>query len=296
MSPKRVLYLIWQMAKRKFKTVKLTFVNDDAQEHTLEYKLVRSPARDVWVSQIESAAADSENLIHLGTANLPTAERLKRHWDIVRYFTNLANQDHLLDEWIHLPQTLDLEQDNSKLFNDLRARCQAYEMYAAVNQQESETRTNLKRVSRAISVLEYVLNSNLDNPARAYWFKSQNSSAKPQALDHNKYLTNTVSYGDLVMLSSGVSRTANEARLANDVQAVKRNMISDWSPSSVTLLAFSDFTEDLSATQQWLSQQGSQLVAKPSYCIVGKLVTEIANDELGSLLNTYKISQLDLIQ
>lgn len=288
--------MIWQMAKKKFKTVKLTFTNDEVGEKTLEYKLVRSPARDVWVSQVESAVADCANLMHLGTANLPTAERLKRHWDIVRYFTNLANQDHLLDEWIHLPQTLDLEQDNSKLFNDLRARCQAYEMYAAVNQQESETRTNLKRVSRAISIFEHVLNSSMNKPVQAYWFKSQHNQTKPLKFDQNKYLTNTVSYGDLVMLSPGVSRTTNEARLANDVQAVKRNMISDWAPSSVTLLAFSDFQEDLAATQQWLSQQGSQLAAKPSYCIVGKLITEIADSELGNLLNTYKISRMDLAQ
>lgn len=284
------------MTKRKFKSVKLTFVNDDANEKILEYKLVRSPARDVWVSQIKPAVVDSENLIHLGTANLPTPERLKRHWDIVRYFTNLANQDHLLDEWLHLPQTLDLEQDNSKLFNELRARCQAYEMYASVNQQESETRANLKRVSRAISIFEHVLNSSLDNPAQAYWFKSQNAPSEIQDLDHNKYLTNEVSYGDLVMLSPGISRTANEARLANDIQVIKRNMVSDWSPSSVTLLAFSDFHEDLSATQQWLNQQDSKLTAKPSYCIVGKLITKIAKDELGSLLNTYKISRTELIQ
>lgn len=284
------------MAKRKFKTVKLTFVNDDVQEKILEYKLARSPARDVWVSQIESVVADPGNLTHLGTANTPTATRLKRHWDIVKYFTNLANQDHLLDEWIHLPQTLDLTQNNSKLFNELRARCQAYEMYAAVNHQESNTRTNLKRVSRAISIFEQVLSSSADNPARAYWFEAQNQPTKITPVDHNKYLTNSVSNGDLVMLSPGVSRTANEARLANDAQAVKRNMISDWTPSSVTLLAFSDFQEDLAATQQWLSQQGSQLAAKPSYCIVGKLVTKIANDELSNLLNTYKISRMDLTQ
>jgi len=284
------------MAKRKFKSVKLTFVNDDAKEQVLEYKLVRSLARDVWVSQIEAAAADCENLVHLGTANVPTPERLKRHWDIVRYFTNLANQDHLLDEWLHLPQTLDLEQDNSKLFNELRARCQAYEMYAAVNQQESDTRTNLKRVSRAISIFEYVLNSTTDKPVQAYWFKSQNSSDKILNLDQTKYLTDKVSYGDLVMLSSGVSRTTNEARLANDVHVIKRNMISDWLPSSVTLLSFSDFSEDLAATQQWLAHQDSKLMAKPSYCVVGKLITEIAKDELGSLLNAYKISRMDLIQ
>jgi hypothetical protein len=284
------------MAKRKFKSVRLTFVNDDAKEQILEYKLVRSPARDAWVSQIEAAVADRENLVHLGTANVPTPERLKRHWDIVRYFTNLANQDHLLDEWLHLPQTLDLEQDNSKLFNELRARCQAYEMYASVNQQESETRANLKRVSRAISIFEYVLNSGSDKPAQAYWFKSQNPPSKIPNLDQDKHLTNKVSYGDLVMLGPGISRTANEARLANDVQVVKRNMISEWLPSPITLLAFSDFYEDLAATQQWLVQQGSKLTAKPSYCIVGKLVTEIAKDELGNLLNTYKISSMDLIQ
>ena len=284
------------MAKRKFKSVKLTFVNDDAKEQILEYKLVRSPARDAWVSQIEAAVADRENLVHLGTANVPTPERLKRHWDIVRYFTNLANQDHLLDEWLHLPQTLDLQQDNSKLFNELRARCQAYEMYASVNQQESETRTNLRRVSRAISIFEYVLNSSLDKPAQAYWFKSQNPPSKIPNWDQNKHLTNKVSYGDLVMLSPGISRTANEARLANDVQVVKRNMISEWLPSPITLLAFSDFYEDLEATQQWLVQQGSKLTAKPSYCIVGKLVREIAKDELGNLLNTHKISRMDLIQ
>lgn len=284
------------MAKRKFKTARLTFVNDNAQEQALEYKLARSPARDVWVAHIQTAATNYENLIHLGTANLPTDKRLKKHWDIVRYFTNLANQDHLLDEWIHLPQTLNFAQDNSKLFNDLRARCQAYEMYAAVNQQESETRTNLKRVSRAISVLEYVLNSSADNPARAYWFKSQNSSAKTQALEHNKYLTSSVKHGDLVMLSSGVSRTANEARLANDTQVIKRNMIDSWHSSSVTLLAFSDFTEDLAATQQWLDQLGSKSAASPSHCVVGKLLTPITQNELNKLLNAYKISRLELLQ
>lgn len=283
------------MAKRKFKHVRLTFVNDDSQEKTLEYKLVRSPARDVWISQV-GEATNNETLIHLGTANTPTAERLKRHWDIVRYFTNLANQDHLLDEWLHLPQTLDLTQDNSKLFNELRARCQAYEMYAAVNQQESETRTNLKRVGRAISIFEYVLNSSQATPKKAYWFKVQNLPAKIAPADCNKYLTNTVAAGDLVMLDPGVSRTLNEARLANDVQLLKRNMISKWAPSSVTLLAFGNFTEDLKATQQWLAEHGSELEASPSYCVVGKLATSVSESEIDELLNTYKITQLELLQ
>jgi len=287
------------MAKRKFKTVRLTFVNGNAQEQALEYKLVCSPVRDVWVSQIGKITA-SEDLIHLGTVNTPTAERLKRHWDIIRYFTNLANEDHLLDEWLHLPRTLDLTQDHRELFNKLRARSQAYEMYASANQQESPTRTNLKRVSRAISVFEQILNSTsgavLDNSKKAYWFKSKNSSVKNPTWDHNKYLTSTVNYGDLVMLSPGVSRTTNEARLANDVQVLKRNMIDLWEPSSVTLLAFSNFEEDLAATQQWLNQQGSKLTAKPSYCVVGKLVTRVTDNELNALLNAYKISRLELLQ
>lgn len=283
------------MAKRKFKHVRLTFVNDDSQEKTLEYKLVRSPARDVWISQV-GEATNNETLIHLGTANTPTAERLKRHWDIVRYFTNLANQDHLLDEWLHLPQTLDLTQDNSKLFNELRARCQAYEMYAAVNQQESETRTNLKKVSRAISIFEYVLNSSQATPKKAYWFKSNHWPTKTPAVDCSKYLASSISFGDLVMLDPGVSRTLNEARLANDTQVLKRNMIAQWQPSSVTLLAFGDFVEDLSATQEWLNQQGSSLTARPSYCVVGKLETDISESELDNLLNTYKILHLELLQ
>jgi len=283
------------MYKRKFKTAKLTFVNNNSQKKTLEYKLVRSPIRDVWVSHVQNAAADCKNLIHIGTANTPTATRLKKHWDIIRYFIKLANQDHLLDDWIHLPQILDPLQDNSMLFNQLRARCQAYEMYAAVNQQKSETRTNLRIVSRAISMLEYVLNSTVDNPARAYWFKSlYDLPVKIRMLDYYEYLNNTVHYGDLVMLSSGRSRTANEARLKNDVQVVKRNMIDSWKPSSMTQLAFSNFEEDLVATQQWLDQQGSKLTAKPSYCVVGKLVTHLIEDELDGLLNTYKISQLEL--
>jgi len=281
------------MARKKFKTAKILVSGEDYQKE-LEYKLIRSPLTDIWIKHILPCVQDQSNLIHLGSASTPTPERLTRHWDIVRHFTHLANQDHLLDEWIHLPAVLDLESDYHALFNDLRYRCQAFEKYADANNQASDTRTNLMRVSRAISTFEHVLNAPVDNPRKAFWFKSINSPPQTVSVDSNKYLVDSIATGDLVMLSSGVSRTPVEAQLANDGNIVKRNMILPWATSSVTLLSFSNYAEDITKTQQWLTASGKDIVATPSFCKIGKLSTPVDDDEIIQMLATAKITKITL--
>jgi hypothetical protein len=281
------------MARKKFKTAKILVSGEDYQIE-LEYKLIRSPLTDIWIKHILPCVQDQSNLVHLGSASTPTPERLTRHWDIVRHFTHLANQDHLLDEWIHLPAVLDLGSDYHALFNNLRYRCQAFEKYADANNQASDTRTNLMRVSRAISTFEHVLNAPVDNPRKAFWFKSINSPPQTAAIDANKYLVDSIAVGDLVMLSSGVSRTPDEARLANDSNIVKRNMILPWATSSVTLLSFSNYAEDITKTRQWLTEIGKDVAVVPTFCKIGKLSTPVDDDEILKMLATAKITKITL--
>lgn len=284
------------MAAKKFKKLTVTFKDSNDAETLLEYNLIDSPATQAWVRHISSAVND-DNLIHLGVATLPTEERIKRHWDIVRYFTYQANLDHLLDEWIHLPEVLDLESDYQILFNKIRSRCQAYEMYANYNNQRSDTRTNLARVSRAIDIFEQVIRTAQNDPRIAVWFKSKINYTDTRTFTANKYLNDSVSYGDLVMLSPGVSRTLNEARLADDSELLRRNMIMPWVPSSVTMIAFSDYAEDLTATDKWIDKLGynSKYMASPSFCKVGQLATDITKEDIVELLKTAKVNRLELI-
>lgn len=281
------------MARKKFKTARILVSGEDYQTE-LEYKLIQSPLTDIWVKYMLPCVQDESNLVHLGSASVPVPERLKRHWDIIRHFTHLANQDHLLDEWIHLPPVLDLESDYHTLFNDLRYRCQAFEKYADANNQISDTRTSLMRVSRAISTFEHVLNAPADSPRKAFWFKSINSLPQTATVDTNKYLVDSITAGDLVMLSSGVSRTPDEARLANDTNIVKRNMVLPWAPSSVTLLSFSNYTEDITKTTQWLTEIGKDVTVTPTFCKIGKLSTPVDDDEILKMLATAKITRITL--
>lgn len=280
------------MTRKKFKTANILVSGEDYQTE-LEYKLIQSPLTDIWIKYMLPCVQDESNLVHLGSASVPVPERLKRHWDIVRHFTHLANQDHLLDEWIHLPAVLDLESDYHTLFNDLRYRCQAFEKYADANNQASDTRTNLIQVSWAISTFEHVLNATPNNPRKAFWFKSINSPPQTAAVA-NKYLVDSITAGDLVMLSSGVSRTPDAARLANDINIVKKNMILPWAPSSVTLLSFSNYAEDITKTNQWLTEIGKDVTVTPTFCKIGKLSTPVDDNGILKMLATAKITKITL--
>ena len=281
---------------RKNKTILITLVDEDYTQE-LEYSLLNSPATDIWLDQIKPALLDSEQLLHLGVATLPTPERIKRHWDIVRHFIHQANQDHLLDEWIHLPEVLDLDGDYQALFNKLRNRCQAYELYAKANNQFSLTRIGLNRASIAIDIFEHVLNAK--TPVHMAWFKSKFNKSFTGMLDTDKYLSSSVSAGDLVMTSSMLSRTLTGACQANDHSLLRRRMVDSWAPSSFTMLAFSDFNEDLDATNKWIDQQvppvvGYKYKATPFFCKVGKLENKLTEKEVVGMLMKAKITKITL--
>ncbi|CAB4241657.1 hypothetical protein UFOVP71_195 [uncultured Caudovirales phage] len=279
---------------RKNKTLLITFADEDYTQE-LEYSLVDSPATTVWLEQIAPILSDSEQLLHLGVATMPTPERVKRHWDIVRHFVHQANQDHLLDEWIHLSEVLDLERNYQSLFNELRNRCQAYERYAKANNQISLTRKGLNRASIAIDIFELVLNSK--SPIHMAWFKSKINKPFVGAFDAGKYLSSSVKAGDLVMTSSMLSRTLTGACQANDPGLLRRRMIDNWTPSSFTMLAFSDFGEDLDATNKWINEQVPPIdgyTATPSYCKIGKLETKLSEKEIVAMLMKAKIDKIEI--
>jgi hypothetical protein len=96
------------------------------------------------------------------------------------------------------------------------------------------------------------------------------------------------------MLSSGVSRTPDEARLANDINIVKRNMILPWATSSVTMLSFSNYAEDITKTHQWLTEIGKDVTIVPTFCKIGKLLTPVDDDEILKMLATAKITKITL--
>jgi hypothetical protein len=74
-------------------------------------------------------------------------------------------------------------------------------------------------------------------------------------------------------------------------------MISSWAPSSFTMLAFSDFSEDLDATNNWINQQVPPIIgytATPSFCKIGKLETKLTEKEVVGMLMKAKISKIDI--
>lgn len=182
----------------------------DAPSH--QFRLADTAVAQAWLAAVLSGVT------HIASAGAPSDARKLRQWQIIRYHINQANEDHLLDEWIHFP--LKIVEDFQPLLNSVRLRAHAYELYAAVNNQQSQTRTSLLRVIQAIDAFEDTV-----DPAgyRAY-VRFQHSRVEFDAAEK----TATVTPGTIVLTQPPPDRTAYQMYRANDTTLLTKHLIRPW--------------------------------------------------------------------
>lgn len=210
----------------EFKIEFETSAGDSSAAHT--FVLCENTVAEQWLKAV------AQQTTHLMTSGKPTEARLTRQWQVLRYFVTQANEDHLLDEWLHIPT--EMPSESQDLLNSLRLRAQAYEMYASANDQTSRTRTALIRVIGVIDALEasranlsYIrfLHDNIDVP------------------DFAK--TNTASAGTITLVQPGPCRSMSDALAVNDTTLISKRLIKPWANSSnVSQLNISNFESKLS--------------------------------------------------
>jgi hypothetical protein len=200
--------------------------------------------------------------------------RIQRIWNIIRHFVHLANQDHLLDEWIHLPA--EMPSDYQVILNTMRSRFQAFEQYANYNNHQSITRDSLRQAIIAITMLEYSLN----NDVTGIWVSAVNG----QIPIDQKFETNELEFGDIAIVSNMESRSLVDAYKCNDVESVRKKLIKPKF-ANVAVLAFSTFPDLTVEANQWAVTNG---LAVPnnckSYLKIGRLKTQIDRSGIINLL------------
>lgn len=189
------------------------FENADATESTTrQFQLADSAMAQAWFEVVTTAVT------HISSAGEPTDVRKLRQWQIIRHHINQANSDHLLDEWIHFP--LEIVQDVQPLLNRIRLRAHAFELYAAANNQQSQTRTSLLRVIQAIDAFE----ATVDPAGYHAYLRFQHSMVQFTQQDK----TNSVEPGTIVMVQPPPERTAYQMYRAQDTVLVDKRLMRPW--------------------------------------------------------------------
>jgi hypothetical protein len=190
------------------------FENSDRTETmTRQFQLADSELAQAW---FEAVTAE---VTHISSAGEPTDVRKLRQWQIIRYHINQANDDHLLDEWIQFP--LEIEEDYQPRLNSVRLRAHAFELYAAANNQQSQTRTSLLRVIQAIDAFE----ATVDPAGYQAYLRFQHSTVQFTP----DQCTNSVTPGTIVMVQPPPERTAYQMYRAKDTTLVDKRLMRPWS-------------------------------------------------------------------
>lgn len=176
------------------------------------FRLADSKLAHAWLNAVTS------EVTHVASAGAPTDVRKLRQWQIIRHHINQANEDHLLDEWIHFP--LEIEQDFQPLLNSIRLRAHAFELYAAANNQQSQTRASLLRVIQAIDAFE----ATVDPAGYQSYLRFQHSTVEIP----NEDKTNTVEPGSIVLVQPPPGRTAYQMYRACDTTLLDKRLMRPW--------------------------------------------------------------------
>lgn len=155
---------------------------------------------------------------HIASAGAPTDVRKLRQWQIIRHHINQANEDHLLDEWIHFP--LEIADNFQPLLNSIRLRAHAFELYASANDQQSQTRTSLLRVIQAIDAFE----STMDPAGYQSYLRFQHDRVEFTQAEK----TSTVTPGTIVLVQPPPKRTAYQMYRANDTTLLEKRLMRPW--------------------------------------------------------------------
>jgi hypothetical protein len=193
------------------------FENSDgtaAPSHT--FNLEDSELAQAWFSAVLAGVT------HIASAGTPTDTRKLRQWQIIRYHINQANEDHLLDEWIHFPQ--EIVEDFQPLLNNIRLRALAYELYASANNQQSQTRSSLLRVVQAIDAFE----ATIDPAGHQSYLRFQHSLVEFTQAEKSS----TVTPGTIVLVQPPPNRTAYQMYRAGDNTLLDKRLMRPWTGTS----------------------------------------------------------------
>lgn len=189
------------------------FENADGSETaSRQFRLARTKLAKSWL------AAVTKDVTHIASAGAPSDVRRLRQWQIIRYHINQANDDHLLDEWIHFP--LEIVDDFQPLLNSIRLRAHAFELYAAANFQQSQTRTSLLRVIQAIDAFE----ATIDPSGYEAYLRFQHDTVEFK--EANK--SDSTQAGDIVLVQPPPQRTAYQMYRANDLTLLDKRLLKPW--------------------------------------------------------------------
>jgi hypothetical protein len=186
--------------------------SDETPAPSHVFQLVESPLADAWFETVTAGVT------HIASAGAPTDTRKLRQWQIIRYHINQANEDHLLDEWIHFP--LEIVEDFQPLLNSIRLRCLAFELYASANNQQSQTRTSLLRVIQAIDAFE----ATVDPEGYQSYLRFQHNNVEFTAADK----TSAVTAGTIVLVQPPPVRTAYQMYRARDTTLLEKRLMRPW--------------------------------------------------------------------
>lgn len=189
------------------------FENSDGTEAAShKFRLEDNELARSWLKAV------SAGVIHIASAGSPTDVRKLRQWQVIRYHINQANSDHLLDEWIHFP--LEIPDSPQPLLNRIRLRAHAFELYAASNDQQSQTRTSLLRVIQAIDAFE----ATVDPAGYQAYLRFQHHTVEFTQAEK----TNTVAPGTIVLVQPPPNRTAYQMYRANDTTLLDKRLMRPW--------------------------------------------------------------------
>jgi len=186
--------------------------SDETPAPSHEFLLADSNLARAWFTAVTAGVT------HIASAGAPTDVRLLRQWQIIRHHINQANEDHLLDEWIHFP--LEVPDDFQPLLNSIRLRAHAFELYADANNQQSQTRTSLLRVIQAIDAFE----ATVDPAGYRSYLRFQHS---PVEFDPGEK-TSTVTPGTIVLIQPPPQRTAYQMYRARDTKLLDKRLMRPW--------------------------------------------------------------------
>lgn len=217
------------------------FENADGTEApSHQFELVDSVLARAWFTAVTAGVT------HIASAGAPTDVRKLRQWQIIRHHINQANEDHLLDEWIHFP--LEVLEDFQPLLNSVRLRAHAFELYAAANHQQSQTRTSLLRVIQAIDAFE----ATVDPTGYQSYLRFQHSQVEFAPQDK----THAVEPGAIVLVSPPPMRTAYQMYRAKDTTLLDKRLMRPWTAteSNYSMIVLNQHSKSLDTNAMPLCQ------------------------------------------
>lgn len=248
------------------------FENSDGTEQAShQFRLAQTNLAKQWLDTV------TKDVTHIASAGAPTDTRKLRQWQIIRYHINQANDDHLLDEWIHFP--LEVVEDFQPLLNSVRLRAHAFELYAAANNQQSPTRTSLLRVIQAIDAFE----ATVDPAGYQSYLRFQHDTVEFNEKDK----CNSTQAGDIVLVQPPPQRTAYQIYRANDLTLLDKRLLKPWTDN------FSNYSMIVLNNNKRNINTDTMPLCKDNYVLNNTVAVASVIDQSGmEAISTLKIARI----